>query len=70
MDSRQAFDIIMNDESDWSDIDESESDMDDSDGKENEDLALPGSTDGTENSDEDNIPPTGSQQPGSSHSKK
>ena len=66
MDSRQAFDIIMDGASDWSDIDESESDMDVSDGEENEDFALPGSTDGTKDSDGDSIPPTTLQQPGPS----
>ena len=38
--TKQALDVIMDDESDWSGIDESESDMDVSDGEENEDLAL------------------------------
>ena len=56
----------MDDDSDWSDIDESESDMEISDGEENEHLALPGSTDGIEDSDEDSIPPTTSQLPGPS----
>ena len=66
MDTKQALDVIMDDESDWSGIDESESDMDVSDGEENEDLALTRSSDNTEESDEDSIPQTTSQQPGPS----
>ena len=36
MDSKQALDIILNDESDWSDIDENETGMEDSDVKDND----------------------------------